>query len=78
MSPFSSVSGSLLTGVLIIITYFLQDTRSFFSSAGKAAKQGASKVENKRGKDSTAKSLSKHDVGKSRTKSKVSNGLCSI
>ena len=57
---------------------FLQETRSFFSSAGKAAKQGASKVENKRGKDSTAKSLSKHDVGKSRTKSKVSNGLCSI
>ena len=78
MSPFSSVSGSLLTGVLIIITYFLQDTRSFLSSAGKAAKQGASKVENKRGKDSTAKSLSKHNVGKSRTKSKVSNGLCSI
>ena len=78
MSPFSSVSGSLLTGVLIIITYFLQDTRSFFSSAEKAAKQGASKVENKRGKDSTAKSLSKHNVGKSRTKRKVSNGLCSI
>ena len=32
------------------------------------------KVENKRGKDSTAKSSSKQDVGKSRTKSKVSNG----
>ena len=32
------------------------------------------KLENKRGKDSTAKSLSKQDVGKSRTKTKVSNG----
>ena len=33
------------------------------------------KVENKRGKDSTTKSLSKQDVGKSRTKTRVSNGL---
>ena len=31
-----------------------------------------------RSKDSTAKSLSKQDVRKSRTKSKVRNGLCSI
>ncbi|XP_066022833.1 uncharacterized protein [Pocillopora verrucosa] len=45
------------------------DIRSFFSPTGKTAKQGASKVENKRGKDSTVKSLSKQDVGKSRTKS---------
>ena len=35
---------------------------------------GKKKVENKRGKDSTAKSSSKQDVGKSRTKTKVSNG----
>ena len=63
---------------LIIITYFLQDTQSFFSPAGKTAKEGASKVENMHSKDSTAKSLSKHDVGKSLTKRKVSNGLCSI
>ena len=56
----------------------LQDIRSFFSPTGKTAKQGASKVQNKRGKDSIAKSLTKQDVGKSRTKTKVSNGLCSI
>ena len=49
--------------------------RSFFSPSGKTAKQGASKVENKRGKDSIVKSSSKQDVGKSRTKNKVSNGL---
>ena len=45
---------------------------------GKTAKLGASKVQNKHGKDSTAMSLSKQDVGKSRTESKVSIGLCGI
>ena len=77
MSPFSSQLQSF-NRCFNCNYIFLQDTRSFFSSAGKKAKQGASKVENKRGKVSTAKSLSKHDVGTSRTKSKVSNGLCSI
>ena len=58
--------------------FFLLDIRSFFNPSGKTAKQGASKVENKRGKDSIVKSLSKQNVGKSRTKNKVSNGLWSI
>ena len=78
MSPFSSQRQSFNRCFNYNYIFFLQDTRSFFSLAGKAAKQRASKVENKRGKDSTVKSLTKHDVGKSRTKSKVSNGLCSI
>ena len=70
------LSVSLLTGVLIIITHF--STGYSIGPTGKTAKQGASKVGNKRSKDSTVKSLSKQDVGKSRTKNKVSNGLSSI
>ncbi|XP_022805935.1 nucleolin 1-like [Stylophora pistillata] len=46
------------------------DIRSFFSPTGKTTKQGASKVEIKRWKDPTAKSSSKQNVGKSRSKSK--------
>jgi len=50
--------------------FFQQDTRSFFSPKGKTSKPGASKVEDKRGKDSSAKPASK-DPGKGRAKSKV-------
>ena len=78
MSPFSSQRQSFNRCFNYNYIFFLQDTESFFSPAGKTAKEGASKVENMHSKDSTAKSLSKHDVGKSLTKRNVSNGLCSI
>ena len=53
-----------------LIFLYQQDIRSFFSPKGKTSKPGASKVEDKRGKDSSAKPASKHP-GKGRAKSKV-------
>ena len=53
-----------------IIIFYQQDIRSFFSPKGKTSKLGASKVEDKRGKDLIAKPALK-DTGKSRSKSKV-------
>ena len=65
-----SVDEHVLSIANKIIIFYWQDIRSFFSPKGKTSKPGASKVEDKRGKDSRAKPASK-DPGKGRAKSKV-------
>lgn len=62
---------SLCRVLLTRISSFFQDIRSFFSPKGKTAKPGALKVEDKRGKDTSAKSASKQEPGKGRVKSRV-------
>jgi len=58
-----------------IIIFYQQDIRPIFSPKGKTSKPGASKVEDKRGKDSSAKPASK-DPGKRRAKSKARILFC--